>query len=69
MNWTSTLERVVANQKALTPGKVLLTIITLPFLLVGWTVGCAWLILSVFWAAFYVGMQQARELVARDGGG
>ena len=30
MNWSSTLERVVANQKSLTPAKVLLTIVTLP---------------------------------------
>ena len=67
MNWSSTLERVIANQKALTPAKVLLTLITLPFLIFGWVIGLVWLIGSIVWSAAWVGIQQAREL-AREGG-
>ena len=71
MNWSSTLERVVANQKSLTPAKVLLTIVTLPFLVLGWVIGLVWLIGSLVWSATWVGVQQARDLSAfnRQGDG
>ena len=71
MNWSSTLERVVANQKSLTPAKVLLTIVTLPFLVLGWVIGLVWLMASLVWSATWVGVQQTRDLSAfnRQGDG
>lgn len=69
MNWNQTLERVLANRKSLTPGKVLLTLITLPFLLVGWIVGLVWLVGTVVWSAVWVGAQQARDLARGNDGG
>lgn len=67
MNWAATLERVVENQKALTPLKVLLTLMTFPFLLAGWMVGLVWVVLSLCWSAAWVGVQQARETVSGRG--
>lgn len=61
MNWNRTLQRIAADSSKLDPAKVLLTIVALPFYVVGWVLGRIWLVLVFAWSAVAVGIDTGRR--------
>lgn len=65
MAYATTLDRIAAEAKQLRPGRVLLTIVTAPFFLIGWLIGVVWLALALLWSAGVVGCRAGREVSPR----
>lgn len=61
--WQQTLERIQTEARQLTPGQVLLTLVSAPLFLLGWllarVVQVLWLAIAWSWTAGLVGWQQA----------
>lgn len=61
--WQQTLERIQAEARQLTPGQVLLTLVSAPLFILGWLaakiVQVLWLAIAWSWTAGLVGWLQA----------
>lgn len=62
------LDRVSARALTFTPAKVVLTLLALPFYLVGLLVGGLWVAVAWCLAAGQIGMADVRARAARTGG-
>lgn len=66
------LEDIEREARQLNPVRVLLTVIAIPFFLVGWIIGhlakFVWVAFTWIWTATVVGWRMARKPTAGDGG-
>jgi len=60
------IERVSQQATQVRPLKVLLTVVSLPFYLVGLLVGCLWVVVVFAYAAVKVGVEDARNHADRQ---
>lgn len=59
--WTATLQNITANAERMSLANVLVTIITLPFFVIGWLVGMVFMAVLLVWSACAVGFGTARN--------
>lgn len=62
----ATFDRVAERAATYQPAKILLTVLAVPFYVVGFVVGVLWVALAWAWAAVLVGVGDVRR---RDGDG
>lgn len=65
--WNETQARIVREASELTPVKVLITILALPFFLVGALIGLVWVVAMLVWQAVWVGVSQTRSSLKPKG--
>jgi hypothetical protein len=64
--WTQTQTRIVHNAIELKPLKVLITLLVLPFWLIGGLIGLVWFIGALFWQATWDGTKSVRNSLTRQ---
>ncbi len=62
VRWNTTLSRIAFDASRLSPAKVLLTVVTVPFYLFGLIVGVVWMCMALMWAAVAVGVDAGRRV-------
>lgn len=60
MTWNDTQARIVREAAELNPVKVFITILALPFFLIGAVIGLVWVVAMLIWQAIWVGVSQTR---------
>lgn len=64
--WEATQARIVREASEIQFGRVLVTIISFPFYLIGFVLGLLWFVGTLVWQAGWVGAGQARHTLKRD---
>jgi hypothetical protein len=65
MAYTATLDKITSEARSLSPTRIVATIITAPFFVIGWVVGLVFIAVALLWSAVVVGFRVGREVSPR----
>lgn len=68
MKWSATLDAITLEAKSLSPVRILITLITLPFFMLGWLIGLVFTCGALLYSAGVVGFREARHSATRPRG-